>query len=406
MKKTLFCDICGNSDLIEVLDLGEIPLCDDLIPLESKKESKKYPAKILFCEKCTTAHHEYILDRNILFPKSYHYRANVTESVINSHKNLFINVQDFLKLDNKIKVMDVGCNDGTLLSFFKEKGCQTIGIEPTNSFEDAKNKADLIINDFFDSKLALKLKKQNLMPDIITFTNVFAHIHDIEDLCNALNIISQENTLIVIENHYLGGISKSSSFDTFYHEHPKTYSVNSFKYITKKLKKNILKVDFTKRDGSNIRIFIGETKKYKKYFNNNIKESYIKDDLLEIQSKVDNWIINCKKLILELREKNNDKPIVCKAFPGRATILINLLGTYKNNLSSVYEIKGSLKTGNYIPGSRIPILGERELYCSNYKGPILNLAWHLPNEVRKNLRKNNFFNQVYDINNRNMMHKK
>jgi len=403
MKKTLFCDVCGNSDLIEVLNLGEMPLCDDLIPIGSKKESKKYPAKILFCEKCTTAHHEWVVDRNILFPKDYHYRANVTESVKNSHKDLFLQVKEFLKIKNTMKVMDIGCNDGTLLSFFKEKGCQTIGIEPTNSFEEAKKNSDIVINEFFDSKLALKLKNQALLPDIITFTNVFAHIDDVEDLCKAINIISKENTLVVIENHYLGGISKTSSFDTFYHEHPKTYSINSFKYISKKLKKSILKVDFTKRDGSNIRIFIGETKKYKKYFKNDTNETYIKDNLLGIQRNVDNWVTRCKKLIIELKEKNNNKSIACKAFPGRATILINLLGSSKNDLSAAYEIKGSLKTGNYIPGSRIPILEEKDLYSSNYEGPILNLAWHLPKEVRENLRKNNFFNHVYDINSTKMM---
>lgn len=403
MKKTLFCDVCGNSDLIEVLNLGEMPLCDDLIPIGSKKESKKYPAKILFCEKCTTAHHEWVVDRNILFPKDYHYRANVTESVKNSHKDLFLQVKEFLKIKNTMKVMDIGCNDGTLLSFFKEKGCQTIGIEPTNSFEEAKKNSDIVINEFFDSKLALKLKNQALLPDIITFTNVFAHIDDVEDLCKAINIISKENTLVVIENHYLGGISKTSSFDTFYHEHPKTYSINSFKYISKKLKKSILKVDFTKRDGSNIRIFIGETKKYKKYFKNDTNETYIKDNLLGIQRNVDNWVTRSKKLIIELKEKNNNKSIACKAFPGRATILINLLGSSKNDLSAAYEIKGSLKTGNYIPGSRIPILEEKDLYSSNYEGPILNLAWHLPKEVRENLRKNNFFNHVYDINSTKMM---
>jgi len=97
------------------------------------------------------------------------------------------------------------------------------------------------------------------------------------------------------------------------------------------------------------------------------------------------------------------KPIPAKAFPGRAAILIKLLGIDKDTISAVYEIKGSLKTGNYVPGTRIPILPEKDLYKLNYSGPILNLAWHLSKEVRENLSKNSFEGNVFDILDQKMM---
>ena len=90
-------------------------------------------------------------------------------------------------------------------------------------------------------------------------------------------------------------------------------------------------------------------------------------------------------------------PLPAKAFPGRATILIKLLGLTENHISAVYEIKGSIKTGNYVPGTRIPILPEANLYKLRNQLPIINLAWHIPHAVRDNLLRNNYLADVIDI---------
>ena len=77
--------------------------------------------------------------------------------------------------------------------------------------------------------------------------------------------------MIVIENHYLGSVLEKNQFDTFYHEHPRTYSLQSFNYISKLLGLSITKVKFPKRYGGNIRIFL-ENHKYSKQYAKGIKE--------------------------------------------------------------------------------------------------------------------------------------
>ena len=86
-----------------------------------------------------------------------------------------------------------------------------------------------------------------------------------------------------------------------------------------------------------------------------------------------------------------------KAFPGRAVILIKLLGLTEDHISAVYEIKGSIKTGFYVPGTRIPILPESQLFLKNNQKPIINLAWHISKAVKTNLRNNNYLAEVIDI---------
>ena len=384
------CEVCGNKNLVSVLNLGCHPLCDDLINLDEETICNEYPIEILFCNRCKTAHQKYQIPKETLFPDTYHYRTKATGVVLDGMRNL---VNEYLSEYGSIsdlKVLDIGCNDGSLLDIFKEKGAKTYGIDPTSSAIEAMINHE-VIKDFFDKESAEKLKKKYGYFDVITLTNVFAHIEDLDSLIKNLKTIILDHTILIIENHYLGSILKNHQFDTFYLEHPRTYSLNSFIYISNLLGRNISNFNFPGRDGGNIRIYISKEITSKKLdedidFIGLFKELNI--DLTEWKEK--------KRLQLEKIFRIHG-PLPAKAFPGRATILIKLLNLSVNEISAVYEIKGSIKTQKYVPGTRIPILPEAELYKMKEQKPIINLAWHIPQKVRKNLAKNNYLAEVIDI---------
>ena len=393
LKQIKKCEVCGSSNLLPVLNLGQHPLCDDLIPIGNKIENQKFPINIVFCEKCITAHQKFQVPKIDLFPKNYHYRSRFTADVIRGMEGL-VNSIETKKLSLKENVvLDIGCNDGSLLDKFKQRGATTIGVEPTGAYADAEGRNHIIFNDFFTEKTAKKILKNYPQIDVITFTNVFAHIEDLRGLLKALSALINEGTIIVIENHYLGAILNHNQFDTFYHEHPRTYSQTSFEFIAKKLGLNILKVQYVSRYGGNIRVFIGkgksiETAKKKE------KDFLFKFKIME--KKLNEWIINTKKFILNYVKLNGK--IKAKAFPGRAAILIKLLDINENHISAVYEIKGSIKVGHYVPGTRIPIYPEKELFSKeNQTDPILNLAWHIAPEVKENLKVNGYKGKVINI---------
>lgn len=389
-KKIKKCEICEESKLVQVLDLGKHPLCDDLIPFNSKSKNSNYPIVILFCKNCKTAYQKYSVNKKKLFPKNYHYRARMTGSVLSGMSNLVNSIEKKIgSLKNK-SCLDIGCNDGSLLDFFKKKGCKTLGVEPTGAAKDCKHK---VINKYFDKKVAKQIKNSNFSPDIITFTNVFAHIENLEQLLENLKTIISPKTILVIENHYLGAVLKYGQFDTFYHEHPRTYSLESFKYIAKKLNMNLFGAEFVSRYGGNIRAYLGSSIKKKTI---NKKEVNYENLFLKMKKDLFNWKKITKKLINSHVKKKGK--FLAKAFPGRAAILIKLLNLDENHISAVYEIKGSIKTNHYVPGTKIPILPEAMLYTQKkIIEPILNLAWHLPKEVRRNLKKNGYNGKVIDI---------
>jgi len=393
------CEVCESTGFKQVLNLGSHPLCDDLIKVGSKQKSKMYKIEILFCKKCFTAHQKYQVNKKILFNKNYHYRARFTNDVLNGMKNLVEESIKFFSNPRGKTVLDIGCNDGSLLNFFWKKGFRTIGVEPTNAFKDA-NKKHKIFNNYFDRNLVNQLKRKKNKIDLICFTNVFAHIENLNELLKNLKALIDEDTVLIIENHYLGSILKKNQFDTFYHEHPRTYSLKSFNFIAKKLNVNILKVQFPKRYGGNIRVILGrrKTKESNKISYLISKEKKFIKGFQKMNTLIKNWKIKKFNQIKKLYLKNGK--LIAKAFPGRAAILIKLLNLNENYISAVYEKPNSKKIGYYVPGTKIPILSDNLLFKKIKQRKIniiINLAWHLSKEIKNYLRSKKYKKIIFDI---------
>jgi hypothetical protein len=393
------CEVCGNRALAPVLNLGEHPMCDDLVTIGNSRICAEYPIEILYCETCCTAHQRFQVPKRELFPQSYHYRSRFTADVLLGMQNLVETCeQRFGSLRGK-KVVDVGCNDGSMLDFFKEKGTHTIGIEPTRAAQDCAAKGHSTIHDFFTEATADQVVARHGNPDFITFTNVFAHIEDLGSVIAALRRLIGDKTVLVVENHYLGSVLLTNQFDTFYHEHPRTYSYRSFVYIARALGLNLVDVQFLSRYGGNIRVFAGPTASAiepAKAQELETKEAGFGEGLVALRERVSYWREKKGEELKSLVRQNG--PLRAKAFPGRAAILIKLLALDSNSVSIVHEKPGSMKIGHYLPGTRIPIGSDDDLFkAESGRSPLLNLAWHIPTEIRSYLKHNGFDGPVIDI---------
>lgn len=393
------CEICGERELPTVLNLGKHPLCDDLVPINSGRSSFEYPIEVLWCSKCGTAHQKFQVPKAHLFPPEYHYRARFTSNVLDGMRDLVESCEDeFGTLEGKV-VLDVGCNDGSLLSAFSSKGAKTIGIEPTDAYSDARAAGHNVVNAFFTPDTAQDLVAKHGEPDIVTFTNVFAHIENLPQLLEALRVVLGANTTLVIENHYLGSVLEKGQFDTFYHEHPRTYSLLSFVHIARQLDRKIVSFAFPERYAGNVRVFIAPfalsskpniEAEIAKCISN---ESDFGRRIQALELRIQEWSDKKRDVIFELVKKHG--PIPAKSFPGRAAILMKLLRLTETEIRAVHEKPGSMKIGHFVPGTRIPILSDDEM---SIKVPVvLNLAWHISDEIRGYLKERGFQGEILDI---------
>ena len=399
LNEIKICEVCGNESLTPVLNLGLHPMCDDLVLVEDYRICREYPIEILFCKQCITAHQKFQVPKHELFPKSYHYRSRFTADVLKGMESFVDSCAQQVGNLKGIKVLDIGCNDGSLMDFFQQKGAITIGIEPTDAHIDAEGKGHIIINNYLSEDVADAIVADYDKPDIITFTNVFAHIENLHEVLSSLKKLLKESTQIVIENHYLGAVLDRNQFDTFYHEHPRTYSYTSFVHMARALGVELLDVEFPSRYGGNIRVFMGNTSNQKTGVERgelDSREGQFFDDFTLLRANIEHWQ-KTKKHFLAEQFRIHGK-LRAKAFPGRAAILIKMLELDENIISAVYEKPGSLKIGNYVPGTRIQIHSDNELFAlPDNDQPILNLAWHIPNEIKNYLLKNGYEGRVEDI---------
>ena len=110
-------------------------------------------------------------------------------------------------------------------------------------------------------------------------------------------------------------------------------------------------------------------------------------------------VLKSKSLQIEVEKYGK---LRAKAFPGRAAILIKLLNLDAEQISAVYEKPGSMKIGHYLPGTRIPIISDEELFSERDKTlPVLNLAWHIKDEIKEYMIKNEYTGNIIDIINEN-----
>ena len=398
VKTIVECEVCHNSSLSSVLDLGKHPLCDDLKPIGSLEKSLEYPIEILFCETCKTAHQKYQVNKELLFPPSYHYRSSLTVDVLKGMRDLVTSCLNQLGSFVDKTILDIGCNDGSLLKFFKEQEALTIGVEPTNAADTAKERLDNIYKEYFTIELAKRLVENHPRPDVITFTNVFAHIEDLNALIEALKVVLSEKTIIVIENHYLGSILEKNQFDSFYHEHPRTYSLHSFFYIADKLNLKIIQLEFPERYGGNIRVKLGP-----EHYTDPIKQKKIKE-LLESEMSFKKRFQEMNSFIVDWQNSKFREisslvsefgPIYAKAFPGRAAILIKLLKLDESMIQGIFEKNNSPKIGHYAPGTKIPIIPDESM--ESISPPVLlNLAWHIKDEIHQYLQMS-YSGQIIDV---------
>ena len=382
-----FCQICNSSDLDTVLDLGFQPLPDNLRAMDDKNhETIFYPLEINLCRKCILLQTSHIVDDKKLYPSNYHYTPGISKQVRDNFSEFAKKTIDLYKLKRSETILDIGCNDGSLLDEFKNFGFNSLfGIDPTNTVKIAKNKGHKTIQDFFNKKSAENFLEKSKVPKIISTTNVFAHTGKLGEFIEGLLKIMKKETIFIVENHYLSSIISKNQFDSFYHEHLRTYSLTSLKKLLGIYGINLIDAYVTSRYGGNIQAHFSINKNLKASKNVSIilrKEKHDKLNELDKYSTFRKNIAKNKSQLYDFLNLNRNKLIVGKAFPARASILIHHFDYLKDFINIVGEQSTSKKINHYIGGTNIKIV-DSKIFKKDKPDLMLIFAWHMFENIRQ-----------------------
>jgi len=387
------CQVCGNAELESILFLGYLPPVNDFKNIgERPHEEPSYPAEILYCKKCHLVQSGFIVDPKIIFPKSYPYTSSTTKVLRDNFAELYRECTAMFELAPDDLVIDIGSNDGNLLSNFKDNH-KILGITPEDIGKIAIERGIPTVLDYFTREVALRVKKEHGQAKIITATNVFAHIDNVNDVVKSILELLKDDGIFIIEVHYLLPIIQMNQFDTVYHEHLRHYSLHSLKYL---LEMNGLEIIHAKQIPSHagsIRVYSAREGKYP------VKDTVEpllgaekntilkKENLDKFRKRV---ILAKLELVALLRDiKKTGKRIYGIGAPSRGTTLINYVGIDEGIVDCVMEIKGSHKINKYIPGTLIPVLEESKLYEDQPEYAIL-FSWQITDELVPKLKEKGF----------------
>ncbi len=383
------CQICGNKKLEKFLDLGFQPLADDLKRINNPdRDAIFYPLNVNSCQKCLILQTGYIVGDNKLYTKDYHYTPGITKDVVKNFDEMSTSIIRLYNLNKKKDfIIDLGCNDGTLLQQFKLKGFKlNLGVDPTDTVKYAKNKGISTIQSFFDIKTSKKIVKRYGRAKIVTTTNVFAHTNELYEFIKGTKNILRKDGIFIIENHYLLEVIKKNQFDTFYHEHLRTYSLKSLIKLMKYYNLHLVDAYTTSRYGGNIQAHFSHTERK---FNTRIKKilslekKYLSDKKNYIKFK--NRMEVSREKLRNYLSKNNNKIIVGKAYPARASILLHYYNVLPLNLGYIAEQPTSKKLNFYAPGTNLKIISS-DFMRKNNPDIVVILAWHLFEPIYKKWR--------------------
>ena len=386
------CQISNSKKLKSLIFLGYLPPVNTLKKIGSTpQEEISFPAELLFCDESKLAQLGCIVDKEILFPYSYPYTSSTTKILRDNFADLYKDTNKIIELGKNDLIIDIGSNDGNLLSNFKQKH-KVLGVTPEKIGKLAIKKGIPTIIDYFNKKVSSKILKKYGKAKVITATNVFAHIDNINSVVKAILKTLKTDGVFISESHYLLPLIQTLQYDTIYHEHLRYYSLESLNFLFKKHNLEIIDTKEIPTHGGSIRVYAARKGIYK--ISNNVKKQFNKEkkylnkkSFLNFKKKVVTSKINLFNIIKKVKDKN--KKIFGVGAPSRASTLINYLGLDQDIIDCVLEINGSYKIGYYIPGTKIPIVNENIL--SEQKPDYLLLfSWHIKNELKKNLKKKGY----------------
>ena len=369
--------MCGSLHLRQWLDLGLHPHSDHF---HKEKEAEMfYPLGVSVCEDCGLNQLTYIVAKEELYLEDYLYESSITKTASDHWQELADTVCKKVGLKENSLVVDIGSNDGTLLTKFQARGHRVLGIDPTpEATQIAIDRGVPTLQEFFGES------DYETQADLITGTNVFAHVHDLNKFMVDVKRYLKEGGVFVFESPYFGEFLKGVEMDTVYHQHLSYLSLKPLVPFLEKHGMEVFDVEQRPLHGGVFRVYIarkGEREITSAVYAMLESENWRFQDLEAVAECFKDTMTNLLQLVLDL--KRMDKTIAIVSTPAKGNTLLNYshIGRYIDFATD----RSKLKQGRFLPGTGIEVFSDEELVKRNPDYAIV-LAWNFFDEITDNVR--------------------
>ena len=347
-----------------------------------------FPLVLDACEDCGQVQINYVVDPAYLYGSDYLYDSSVTETGKRHFLQMAEEIVDRFALPQGALVVDIGSNVGLLLSGFKGRGMKVLGVDPApKPAAIAEANGIETKQELFSERVAQRIVEEKGKASVLTATNVFAHIDDLDDFMRAADTLLTPDGILVIEAPYWVDLLAKLEYDTVYHQHLSYLAISPLQRFFARFGMELFDVVRTSIHGGSIRIFVSRKGAHpclpivedlvQTEQRNGI---FSREHLDAFAGNVREHRIALTRLIMQLKDEG--KRVVGLSAPAKGNTLLNYCGFNSFVLDFITE-KNPMKVGLFTPGTRIPVVTDGEL-LSQQPDYALILAWNFGEEIMRN----------------------
>jgi hypothetical protein len=391
-EKITSCRICYSQNFVELINLGKHPPSNSFIHESQFKFEKKFPLLVLVCTTCGLAQLSEVVSQEEVF-KTYAYRTSRSGALINSFKDLSQEIKTIVD-SQQIKypsIFEIGCNDGLSLEQFAGIGGDLVGVEPSNASSEAAKKGFTVVNEFFTKSLAKDLVLKYGEANIITVSNVLAHVPNMTDFIEGVKVLLANKGVWIVEFPYLFDMIESNLFDTIYHEHLSYLSIIPLELALVNSNLTIFDIKRANIGGSGpyLRVFIKHLDDTSHHKTISVSRYFEYENSLDIINIADKGYFakSVSELIINIKDKVNEISLSGYSIggfgaPAKGNTLINSLEIDRITIPFIAD-NAPEKIGLYTPGSHIPVISDFDFLQKKVDIALL-LSWNYLDFFMKN----------------------
>ena len=383
------CRICGNTELVSLLHLGEQTLTG-VFPKSTTEKITSGPLELVKCysatnkDVCGLVQLNHSFDLSEMYGMNYGYRSGLNNSMVRHLNSIVTGILNTIKLNEDDLVIDIGSNDATTLKMYPQGKYLFAGIDPTAlKFKKYYTDNIKIIPDFFSADAVTKAfgdKKAKVITSISMFYDLEEPLKFVEDINKTL----ADDGIWVFEQSYMPLMIERNAYDTVCHEHLEYYGLKQIKWLFDKAGLKVIDVNFNDTNGGSFKITAAKkTSVYPEctsLINEIITKEIIYDSLEPFVAFKNKVLKHKQELISTLTKlKAENKKVFGFGASTKGNVILQYCGITHELLPYIAEVNED-KFGSYTPGTLIPIISEKDAPAAKPDYYFV-LPWHFRENI-------------------------
>ena len=382
-KKIEQCRVCGNTNLIEVLDVG-VQTLTGVFPRSRDEKITAGPLKLVKClgsiEACGLLQLQHSYDLREMYGDNYGYRSGINPSMVAHLHGKITKILAEIHPTTGCLIIDIGSNDSTTLQAYPQGKYTLVGIDPTGvKFRKYYPDHIQLIPDFFSRAKVIELFGDK-KAEIITSFSMFYDLEDPLAFMREIEAVLSDNGVWVFEQSYMPTMLARNSYDTVCHEHLEYYDLKQITWMAARVGLKVIDVELNEVNGGSFSV-VAAKQSSSRIQSNNVKaimdeEIKLKLDTLQPYRDFESRVKQCRMGLLNFLQeaKREGKTVVGLGASTKGNVILQYCGITEQQIKAVGEVNLD-KYGAFTPGTLIPIVPQDQLLSSR-PDYLLVLPWH------------------------------